>query len=91
MYVSIYFNDDNLNPELNIWTPSGHAVLSEMQLFILVTFKNDIRKNEVHELSDPQHTLSVFCGRYIRIMSENTQVYLGKKIGHSSCTWQVLP
>jgi len=47
-------------------------------------------KNEVHELDDPQHKLSVYCGRYIRITSENSQVLLSKKIGHSFCTWQVL-
>jgi len=35
----------------------------------------------VHELGAPQHTLSVYCGRYIRITSENTQVYLSKKDG----------
>jgi len=77
-YVSIYLNDDNLKPEVKIATPSGHAVLNEMQWFILVTFKSYIPKNEVHELGDPQHTLSVFCGRYIRITSVNTQVHLSK-------------
>jgi len=63
---------------VKIGTPSVHAVLNEMQWFILATLKNVIPKNEVHELSDPQHTLSVFCGRYIRITSENTQVHLSK-------------
>jgi len=75
MYVSIYLNHNNLKPEVKIATPSN-AVLNEMQWFILVTFKSNIPKNEVHELGDPQHTLSVFCGRYIRITSENTQVHL---------------
>ena len=37
-YVSIYLNDDNLKPEVDIGTP-GHAVLNEMQWLILVTFK----------------------------------------------------
>ena len=46
---------------------------------ILVTFKSNIPKNEVHELGAYRHTLSVYCGRYIRITSENTQVYLSKK------------
>jgi len=64
---------------MNIGIPSGHEILNEMHMFILVTFKTDIPKNEVHELGDPQHTLSVFCGRYIRITSENTQVHLSKK------------
>jgi len=37
-YVSIYHNDDNLKPEMKIGTPSVHAVLNEMQWFILVSF-----------------------------------------------------
>jgi len=81
MFVSIYLNDDNLEPEVKIASPFGHAVLNEMQWFILVTFKSDIPKNEVHELGDPQHTLSVFCGRYIRITIENTQLHLSETIG----------
>ena len=32
----------------------------------------------MHELGDPRLTLSMYCGRYIRITSENTQVYLSK-------------
>ena len=50
-----------------------------MQWFILVTFKSNVAKNEVHELGDPRRTLSMYCGRYIRITSEETQVYLSKK------------
>jgi len=65
---------------VKIGTPSGHAVLNEMQWLILVKFKGDMPKNEVHELGDPQHTLLVYCGRYIRITSENTQVLLSKKV-----------
>jgi len=38
MYVSFYLNDDNLKPEVTIGTPSGHAVLNEMQWYILVIF-----------------------------------------------------
>ena len=64
---------------MKIGTSSGQAVLNEIQCFILVTFKSDIPKNEVHELGDSQLILSVFCARYIRITSENTQVYLSKK------------
>jgi len=59
-YFSIYLNDDdNLKPVVKIGTPSGHAVLNEMQWFILVTFKGYRPKSEVHELGDLQHTLSV--------------------------------
>jgi len=78
-YVSIYLNNDDLKPEVKIETPSGHAVLNKIQWFILVTFKSNIPKNEVHEVGDSQHTPSVYCGRYTRITSENTQVYLSKK------------
>jgi len=77
-YVSIYLNNYDLKPQVKIGK-SGHAVLNEIEWFILVTFKSDIPKNEVHELGDSQHTLSVYCGRYIRITSENTQVCLSKK------------
>ena len=34
----------------------------------------------MHELGDPRHTLSMYCGRYIRITNEDTQVYLSKKV-----------
>ena len=78
-YVSIYLND-NLKPEVKIGTPSAHAVLNEIQWLILVTFKSDIPKIEVHELGDSQHSVSVYCGRYNRIESENTQVRLRKKV-----------
>ena len=44
-----------------------------------VTFKSDIPKNEVQEIGDSQHSLSVYCGQYISIMSEKTKVYLSKK------------
>jgi len=82
-YVSIYLNNDDLKPHLKIGTSSDHAVLNEIQWFILVTFKSDIPRSEVQELGDSQHTLSVYCGRYIRITSEYTQVYLSKKIGRN--------
>jgi len=82
-YVSIYLNIDDLKPQVKTGTSSGHAVLNEIQWFILVTFICDIPKNEVHELGDSQHNLSVYCGRYIRITSENTQMYLSKAIDHN--------
>ena len=52
-YVSIYLNNGDLKPQVKTGT-SGHAVLNEIQWFILVTFKGDIPKNEVHELGDSQ-------------------------------------
>jgi hypothetical protein len=69
--------------KVKIGTSSGHVVLNDLQWFILVTFKSNISKNEVHELCESRHTLSMYCGQYIRIKSENTQVYLNKKIGHN--------
>ena len=75
--MSLYLGED-LKPYVKIATPSGHVVLNITQWFILVTFKSDIPKNQVHELGDLQHTVSVYCGRYIRITSENTLVYLRK-------------
>ena len=54
-------------------------VLNIIQWLILVTFKSSISKNEVHEVGDSRHTLSMYCGQYIRITIENTQVYLSKK------------
>ena len=72
-------NYDILKTEVKIGSRSCHAVLSEVQWYILVTFKSNIPKNEFHELGDNQHTLSVYCGRYNRITSENTQVHLIKE------------
>ena len=46
-YVSIYLNED-LKLQVKIGTSSSHVVLNEMQWFILVTFKSNIAKNEVH-------------------------------------------
>jgi len=77
-FVSIYLNY-YLKPQVKIGTPSGCVVLSDIQWFILVTFKRHIPKNKVHKLGDSRHTLSIYCGRHIRVMSENTQVYLSKK------------
>jgi hypothetical protein len=64
-------------------------VLNEIEWLIPVTFKSDIPKNEVHELGDSEHNLSVYCVRYIHITSENTQMHLRKKIGRNWWTLQV--
>jgi hypothetical protein len=52
-YVSVYLNYD-LKPQVTISSSSGHAVLNEIQWFILVTFNSDIPKNKGHELGDSQ-------------------------------------
>jgi len=54
-------------------------VLNYTQWFILVTYKDNIRKGEVHEHGDSSHTLSIHCGRYVRIATKNIQVILSKK------------
>jgi hypothetical protein len=82
-YVSIYLNNDDLKPHMKIGTSSGHAVLIEIQWFILVTFISNIPKNEVYELGDSQHTLSVYCGRCIRIRVRTLKYIQVKKIGHN--------
>jgi hypothetical protein len=61
-YVSVYLNE-NIKSQVKIGCSSGHVVLNDLQWFILVTFKSNISKNEVHELGDSRHTLSVYCGR----------------------------
>jgi len=55
-YVSVYLNE-NIKPQVKTGTSSCHVVLNDLQWFILVTFKSNISKNEVHDLDDPRHTL----------------------------------
>ena len=76
--VSLYL-DDNLRAQVKTEAPSGSALLSDTQWFILVTFKDNIPKGKLQELSDSHHTLSVHCGRRIRITSQNTEMLLSKK------------
>ena len=63
---------------MKIEAPSGHALLNNTQWFILVTFKDNIPKDKVHKQRNSHHTLSMQCGRYIRIKSKSTQVLLSK-------------
>jgi len=65
-YISVYLNED-LKTQVKTGTSSGHAVLNDLQWIILVIFKSNISKNEEHKLGDQRHTLSMYCGRYIRI------------------------
>jgi hypothetical protein len=44
-----------------------------------VTFEDNIPKGEVQELGDSSHTLSIHCGRYVRIATKKIQVLLSKK------------
>ena len=76
-YVSIFL-DETLKPQVKIARSFRSVMLNKIQWSILVTFKSHIPKSEVYELGDPRHTLSLHCGRYIRIMSEDVQVFLNK-------------
>ena len=76
-YVSIFL-DDTFWPHVKIASSSRSVVLNQMQLFILETFRSHIPKSKMHELGESRHTLSLHCGRYIRIMSEDIQVFLNK-------------
>ena len=76
-YVSIFLVEI-LQPHNKSASSSRSVVLNQIQWFILVTFKSHIPKSEVHEPGDSRHTLSLHCGRYIRIMSEDVQVFLNK-------------
>jgi hypothetical protein len=66
-------------------TSSGHVVWNDLQWFILVTFKCNISNNEVHELGDSRQTLSLYCGRYIRITSVSKQKGMVTTDGFSKC------
>jgi hypothetical protein len=77
-YVSISLND-NLTSQVKIGRSSGYAVLNDIHWFILATFKSHIPKSKVRELGDSRHTQSMYCGRYIRITSEENQLYISKK------------
>ena len=70
-YFYIYLNED-FKSQVTIGSSSDHVVLNGIQWFILVAFKSNISKNEVQELGDPRHTLSMFSERHICITSENT-------------------
>jgi hypothetical protein len=76
-YICIYL-DENLTPQVKMACSTSHVVLNQIQWFILVTFKSQTPKGEVQELGDSLHTLSMYCGQYIRITSEDAQVVLNK-------------
>jgi hypothetical protein len=76
-YVSIFL-DENLTPQVKTVSSSRSVVLNQMQWFTLVIFKKDIPKSKVDELGDSHHTVSVYCGLYIRITSEDVTVFLSK-------------
>jgi hypothetical protein len=75
--VSIFL-EETLQPHVKIASSSHSVVLNQIHWFILVTFKNHIPKSELHEFGYSRHTLPMYCGRYICIMSEGVQVLLSK-------------
>jgi hypothetical protein len=75
--VSIFLNE-NPTPKMTIVNFSRFVMLNQIQWFTVVTFKDHIPKSEVYGLGDSRHTLSVYYGRYIRIMSEEVQMHLNK-------------
>jgi hypothetical protein len=70
------FMDEYLTPHIKIVCSSRAIVLNHIQWFILVTFKDHIPKYVVHELGDTRHTLDMYCGRYIRITSDDVHILL---------------
>jgi hypothetical protein len=76
-YVSVFL-DENLTPQVKIVCSSRAIVLNRMQWFILSTFKDPIPKDVIHELRDSNHTLELYCGRYIRITSDDVLILLSK-------------
>ena len=57
---------------------SRSVVLNKIQFFNLVTFKDHIPKDVMHELGDSHQTLDLYCRRYIRITSDDIHVLLNK-------------
>ena len=78
-YVCIYTNNEDLKPHAKIGTSSGHAVLNEIQWFILVTFKSDISKIKCTNLVTRNIPCQCTVDDIYAFTSENTQLYLSKK------------
>jgi hypothetical protein len=57
---------------------SRNVMLNQIQWFTVVTFKDHIFKSDVYGLGDSRHTLSMYYGQYICIMSEEVEVILNK-------------
>ena len=72
--------DVNLTPQVKIVSSSRTVVLNQIQWFILVTFKDHIPKDVLHELGDSRHTLDLYCRRYIRITSDDVHMFLNKSL-----------
>ena len=76
-HLSIFLVE-TLTPHVRIESSLRSEALNQTQRIVLVIFKSNTPKSEVHELGESSHTLSMPCGQYIRIMSEDFQVSLNK-------------
>jgi hypothetical protein len=64
MWPSLWLRSDTANKNLS---SSRTVVLNQIQWPILVTFKDHIPKNVMHEHGDWRHTLDLYCRQYIRV------------------------
>jgi hypothetical protein len=76
-YVALFL-DPHLTPHIRIFCISEYVVLNLAQWFILVSFKDGILDNKIHELGDSHHTMDLYCGKYVRIICHNEEVVLTK-------------
>jgi hypothetical protein len=70
--------DECLSLHIKIACSSRAIVLNQIQWFILMTSKDHIPKDVLHELGDSRHTQDLYCGRYIRITSDDVHIFLSK-------------
>jgi hypothetical protein len=51
--------NEGIKPQVKNGTSSGHVVMNDIKWPILVALKSNVSNNEVFELGDPHHTLSI--------------------------------
>jgi hypothetical protein len=72
------FVEECLSLHIKMVCSSRAIMLNQIQWFILVTFKDHIPKDVLHELGDTHHTLDLYCGRYISSTSDDVHILLSK-------------
>jgi len=70
------FLDCNPIPQLKNVSSSRIVVLNQVHGFILVTFKDHIPKDVMHELGESHQTLDLSCQCYIHITPDEVHVLL---------------
>jgi hypothetical protein len=70
------FLDYNPIPQLKNVSPSRIVVLNQVQGFILVTFKDHIPKDVMHELGGSHQTIDLSCQLYIRLTPDEVYFLL---------------